>query len=393
MKKVHRIVIIFSALLFLFSLSACSKKMSNSTLKKDFFYIEDQYASALDHYYSDDIDDVEGYSGEFPDRTKKYIKNINSKIKKLKSNNTKESNLIAKYGVAEKKALRTLIKKHGNADDISLKDANSGLANKISNNYFHGKHSSKMNYIKSTYYAQHNWKKITIDKKEFSVNDNDGYVLISGKGEPNKLLKIYGSKISNHSARVAKNGTYKLKIFYPKDSDTDIIVNYDKEEVDMPVHGNVLHSDEFSKKYIADHPENNSDSSASSDHINNDNTNSNSSSENDNSNDENASKQSKHKATSEEKAGLRRAVDYSDTMHLSKQGIYEQLIYDGFSTETSQYVIDNMVGDWNHNALMRAKSYQSDMNMSNNDIYNQLTSSADGFTPDQANYAIQHLND
>lgn len=111
MKKVHRIVIIFSALLFLFSLSACSKKMSNSTLKKDFFYIEDQYASALDHYYSDDIDDVEGYSGEFPDRTKKYIKNINSKIKKLKSNNTKESNLIAKYGVAEKKGTTYIDKK------------------------------------------------------------------------------------------------------------------------------------------------------------------------------------------------------------------------------------------------------------------------------------------
>ncbi|WP_338231604.1 Ltp family lipoprotein [Companilactobacillus muriivasis] len=392
MKKAHRIIFIFSALLFLFSLSACSKKMSNSSLKKDFFYIEDQYASALEHYYSDDTDIVEGYSGEFPDRSKKYIKNINSKIKKLKSNDTKESNLIAKYGTTEKKALRVLIKKHGNDDDISFKDANSKLANKISNNYFHGKHSSKMNYIKSTYYAQHNWKKITLDKKEFSVNDNDGYVLISGKGEPNKLLKIYGSKIGNHSAGVAKNGTYKVKIFYPKDSDTDIIVNYDKEEVDMPVHGNVIHSDEFSKKYIADHPQSSSTSSTSSNETDNNNTDPEDSSENDNSNGNNTTNQSKHKVTSEEKAGLRRAVDYSDTMHLSKQGIYEQLIYDGFSTETSQYVIDNMVGDWNHNALMRAKFYRSNVNESDSDIYNQLTSSADGFTPDQANYAIQHLN-
>lgn len=84
-------------------------------------------------------------------------------------------------------------------------------------------------------------------------------------------------------------------------------------------------------------------------------------------------------------------------MNMSQQGIYDQLTSnagDKFSSEAAQYAIDNLKADYNQNALKSAKSYQTDMNMSTEEIRDQLTSDAgEKFTPDQANYAIQHLND
>ena len=99
--------------------------------------------------------------------------------------------------------------------------------------------------------------------------------------------------------------------------------------------------------------------------------------------------------TNEEKSALKKAESYSNTMHMSKQGIYNQLTssFEGFTKETAQYAIDNIDADWNANALAKAKSYQQTMNMSKQGIYNQLTSSFEGFTKEQAQYAIDHLDD
>ena len=82
-------------------------------------------------------------------------------------------------------------------------------------------------------------------------------------------------------------------------------------------------------------------------------------------------------------------------MHMSKQGIYNQLTssIEGFTKEAAQYAIDNIDADWNANALEKAKSYQQTMSMSKQGVYNQLTSSVEGFTKEQAQYAIDHLDD
>ena len=84
-------------------------------------------------------------------------------------------------------------------------------------------------------------------------------------------------------------------------------------------------------------------------------------------------------------------------MHMSKQGIYDQLTSDAgdkFSPEAAQYAVDNLKANYNENALKSAKTYQQEMNMSTEGIRDQLTSDAgEKFTPDEANYAIQHLND
>ncbi|MEG0026338.1 MAG: Ltp family lipoprotein [Bacilli bacterium] len=98
--------------------------------------------------------------------------------------------------------------------------------------------------------------------------------------------------------------------------------------------------------------------------------------------------------TTEQKNALKKAESYSKTMNMSKQGIYNQLTssIEGFTEDDAQYAINNIVSDWNSNALAKAKSYSKTMNMSKSAIYNQLTSSIEGFTTEEAQYAIDHLD-
>lgn len=99
----------------------------------------------------------------------------------------------------------------------------------------------------------------------------------------------------------------------------------------------------------------------------------------------------------EYKNALKQAKTYSEYMHMSKQGIYDQLTSDyggQFEADAAQYAIDNVNADWKENALEQAKSYQETMSMSKNAIYDQLISEYGGkFTPEEAQYAIDHLND
>lgn len=62
--------------------------------------------------------------------------------------------------------------------------------------------------------------------------------------------------------------------------------------------------------------------------------------------------------------------------------------------EEAQYAVDNISCDWSANALAKAKDYQDMMSMSPNNIYDQLTSDyGERFTPEEAQYAVDHLND
>lgn len=94
---------------------------------------------------------------------------------------------------------------------------------------------------------------------------------------------------------------------------------------------------------------------------------------------------------------LESAKSYSNVMHMSKKGIYDQLISpyaDKFSAEAAQYAVDNLQADYNANALAKAKEYQETMHMSSQAIRDQLTSEhGEKFTVSEADYAITHLND
>ena len=99
----------------------------------------------------------------------------------------------------------------------------------------------------------------------------------------------------------------------------------------------------------------------------------------------------------EYKSALNKAASYANTMHMSKRGLYDQLVSEygeKFSAEAGQYAIDNVKADWNANALAKAKNYQNTMNMSPAATHDQLTSEyGEKFTKAEADYAIQHLND
>lgn len=99
----------------------------------------------------------------------------------------------------------------------------------------------------------------------------------------------------------------------------------------------------------------------------------------------------------EHKSALVQATTYANDMHLSKQGVYDQLVseYGGkFKPEAAQYATDNIKADWNANALAQAKTYQNDMHLSPAAIRDQLVSEYGGkFTASEADYAVQHLGD
>ena len=94
---------------------------------------------------------------------------------------------------------------------------------------------------------------------------------------------------------------------------------------------------------------------------------------------------------------LEKAKSYSDMMHMSKQGIYDQLTSEygeQFTADAAQYAIDNLDVDYKANALEKAKSYQDTMNMSKSAIYDQLISDyGEKFTAEEAQYAIDNLTD
>ena len=99
--------------------------------------------------------------------------------------------------------------------------------------------------------------------------------------------------------------------------------------------------------------------------------------------------------STEYKNALKKAESYSKLMHMSKQGIYDQLTSEygeQFSADAAQYAIDSIQADWNANALAKARSYQNTMNMSKNAIYDQLISEyGEKFTAEEAQYAIDNL--
>lgn len=98
----------------------------------------------------------------------------------------------------------------------------------------------------------------------------------------------------------------------------------------------------------------------------------------------------------EHKSALKKAETYSETMHMSKAGVYDQLVSEhgeGFPEDAGKYAIDNMEADWEENALKKAETYANEMDMSNDAIYDQLISEhGEKFTEEEAQYAVDNLD-
>ena len=96
------------------------------------------------------------------------------------------------------------------------------------------------------------------------------------------------------------------------------------------------------------------------------------------------------------KSALNKAKSYSNSMHMSKAGVYNQLTSEygeKFSPEAGQYAIDNVDADWKENALFKAKTYQESMDMSPESVRDQLSSEhGENFTQEEADYAVENLD-
>ncbi|EFS17137.1 Ltp family lipoprotein [Staphylococcus capitis] len=92
---------------------------------------------------------------------------------------------------------------------------------------------------------------------------------------------------------------------------------------------------------------------------------------------------------------MNKAKIYSDTMHMSKQGIYDQLTSDAgekFKEKDANYAIEHLKANYKENAKKKAKDYVEQQNMSKDAVFNQLTSSyGEKFTKEEAQYAVDHL--
>lgn len=97
----------------------------------------------------------------------------------------------------------------------------------------------------------------------------------------------------------------------------------------------------------------------------------------------------------EYKSALTQAQMYSDTLYLSKAGLYDQLTseYGGqFTPEAAQYAVDNVDADFNANALAQGNQYVETLALSPAAVYDQLVSPNGGqFTPEEAQYAVDNL--
>ena len=89
-------------------------------------------------------------------------------------------------------------------------------------------------------------------------------------------------------------------------------------------------------------------------------------------------------------AALSEAKSYNSSLHLSKKGIYEMLIFDGFNSDAAQYAINHLQADYKANALARAREFLEYGSSSRSELYRKLTDRS--FTKEEANYAIQKLN-
>lgn len=92
----------------------------------------------------------------------------------------------------------------------------------------------------------------------------------------------------------------------------------------------------------------------------------------------------------EAKNALGTAESYLNYSSFSKQGLYDQLLYEQYPEDAAQYAVDNIQTDWNENALGTAKSYLEYSSFSDAGLFDQLI--YEGFTDEQAQYAIDNLD-
>ena len=97
--------------------------------------------------------------------------------------------------------------------------------------------------------------------------------------------------------------------------------------------------------------------------------------------------------TTSQAAALREAKSYLDYSGFSRKGLIRQLTStaEGFSKADAEFAVGQLTVDWKEEAAQKAKSYMDYSGFSRAGLIRQLTSTAEGFTKDEATYAADSV--
>ncbi|MBQ9802366.1 MAG: Ltp family lipoprotein [Clostridia bacterium] len=88
-----------------------------------------------------------------------------------------------------------------------------------------------------------------------------------------------------------------------------------------------------------------------------------------------------------ERMALETAKNYLRTMGFSKQGLIEQLEFEGYTTSEATYAVEHCGANWKEQAVKVAKNYLSMMSFSKQGLIEQLE--FEGFTEEEAAYGVE----
>ncbi len=95
------------------------------------------------------------------------------------------------------------------------------------------------------------------------------------------------------------------------------------------------------------------------------------------------------KETLSQEQAVRKAKDYLDYAAFSRQGLIDQLKYEGFNAEDATYAVDKIKVNWKEQAVRKAKDYLDYSAFSRQGLIDQLK--YDGFNNEEATYAVDKI--
>ncbi|HEM3577280.1 TPA: Ltp family lipoprotein [Streptococcus suis] len=87
---------------------------------------------------------------------------------------------------------------------------------------------------------------------------------------------------------------------------------------------------------------------------------------------------------------MRKAEQYLAYSAFSKEGLYDQLLYEQYLETEARHGVENVKADWNEQALKKAKEYLEYSSFSDQGLYDQLV--FEQFTEAEAQFAIDSLD-
>ncbi len=96
-----------------------------------------------------------------------------------------------------------------------------------------------------------------------------------------------------------------------------------------------------------------------------------------------------HVSTDWNANALKKAESYISHTAFSQEGLYEQLLFEKYTEEQARYGANNVKADWNEMAVKKAESYLKLSSFSKDDLYEQLI--FEKYTPEQAQYAVDKV--